>query len=208
MSAEIDEIAKALPAAQAAIAEITLDAANPHFGSRYASYAEIRAAIVPAMNAAGITVLTGLRAGDGRVEVQTMLLHTSRQWIASTHSVPVSKGDAQGVGSAATYAKRQALQALLTVAAVGEDDDGEGAVGRGQGRPPLPPAEPKRPPRLARVENAERALREVKTLVDLERAMKQAKAIRDECAEHEPALAARIDDLYRTRHEQLIAGAG
>jgi hypothetical protein len=210
MSDEIGELAKALPAAQAAIAAITKDASNPHFSSRYASLSEIRDAIVPAMNAAGISVLTGISAGDadGRVRVETMLLHTSAQFIRSTHSVRMTRDDAQGTGSAATYARRQALQALLTVAPAGEDDDGEGAVGRGSGRPPIPPTEPKRPDIEVRVANLEKTLRQVKTLADLEKAMKLGRPLRDECATDRPELAARIDDLYRTRHDELIGGAG
>jgi len=209
MSADIGELAKALPAAQAAIAKITRDAANPHFGSRYASLTEIADAVLPAMNGAGFSVLQPARfAGAGVVEVETTLLHTSAQWIRGTHSVPVSRVDAQGVGSALTYARRQALQSFLVVAPQGEDDDGEGAVGRGPGRPPIPPTEPERPPLEVRVERLEKTLGQVKTIRDLDRAWALGADLRKECATEMPELAARLDDLYQRRRVEMIGDAG
>jgi hypothetical protein len=63
------------------------------------------------------------------VQVETRLLHTSGQWAADTLTltVPVGKPDAQGIGSALTYARRYALAAFVGVAP--EDDDGNAAVG-------------------------------------------------------------------------------
>jgi hypothetical protein len=143
------------------------------------------------------------------VEVTTILLHESGQWMRATHPVPVSKRDAQGVGSALTYARRQALQAMLVIAAQGEDDDGEGAVGRGQGRPPLPPpAPPPKPARIDRVSRLERTMGEVKTLRDLTRAWDLAKDLRTELAADEPETAARLDALHEARHVELLGGAG
>jgi UTP-glucose-1-phosphate uridylyltransferase len=55
-------------------------------------------------------------------------MHKSGQWISGDYPVLVAKMDAQGLGSAITYARRYALQAMLGVAA--EDDDGEAAMGR------------------------------------------------------------------------------
>jgi len=208
-SADISELAKALPEAQAAIAKITRDAANPHFGSRYASLTEIADAVLPAMNSHGFSVLQGVTAAGAGVTVTTRLLHTSAQWLQSTHLVPVSRQDAQGVGSALTYARRQALQALLTVAPQGEDDDGEGAVGRGAGRPPLPPAKPpERPQRAERVARLEKTIGDVKVLRDLARAWDLAKELRGELAAEDPAEAARLDAVHEARHVELLQGAG
>jgi len=197
-------LAKALPAAQKAFAKLTRDAANPHFQSRYASLNEIVDATLPALNAAGITVLQPVTVAGDAVEVTTVLLHESGQWLRSTHSVPVSKRDAQGVGSALTYARRQALQALLTVAPVGEDDDAEGAVGRGAGRPPLPPAPPAaKPPRAERVARLEGTLREVRTIRDLDRAWDLSQELRAELEKEEPAAAGWLEQLRDTRRTEL-----
>jgi hypothetical protein len=204
-----DALAKVLPGAQAAFSKVTKDAANPHFQSRYASLSEIVDATVPVLNRAGVTVLQPVTvAGDG-VQVTTVLLHESGQWLRATHTVPVTKRDAQGVGSALTYARRQALQALLTVAPMGEDDDAEGAVGRGAGRPPLPPAAPPaKPPRAARVGRLEKTLGEVRNRRDLDRAWDLSKELRAELEAQEPETAGRLAKLFADRSAELLEGSG
>jgi hypothetical protein len=209
-SDDITELAKALPAAQHAIARVTRDGTNPHFNNRYATLTEIAEAVLPALNEAGISVLQPVTTSPGAVEVTTILMHVSGQWLRATHTVPVSRNDAQGVGSALTYARRQALQSLLTVAPAGEDDDAEGAVG-GQ-RPPLPPAGPlpptapqTRPDRAERVARLERTLRDVATWADLGRAWDLAKGLRAELAAEEPKTAKRLDALYDRRKAELTA---
>ena len=58
--------------------------------------------------------------------VETIILHSSGEWLSCGKlSVPVSKGDAQGFGSALTYARRYSLSAAFGVAP--EDDDGNAA---------------------------------------------------------------------------------
>jgi ERF superfamily len=201
-SEAIAELAKALPAAQHAIAKVTRDATNPHFNSKYATLTEIAEAVLPALNEAGFSVLQPVTTSPGAVEVTTILLHASGQWLRATHLIPVTKNDAQGVGSALTYARRQALQSLLTVAPAGEDDDAEAAVG-GQ-RPPLPQSEPKRPDRSQRVKRLEQTLGEVTTKTDLDRAWKLAAGLRAELAAEDVSTASRLDRMY----ERLAAKLG
>jgi hypothetical protein len=74
----------------------------------------------------GLSVVQLLRSMQGGVEVETILLHTSGEQISATFSIPASKADAQGFGSAATYARRYSLMALVGVAP--EEDDGNAAV--------------------------------------------------------------------------------
>jgi hypothetical protein len=66
--------------------------------------------------------------GSAVLELDTRFLHSSGQWIEDTLAVPLAKVDAQGVGSATTYARRYALAAFAMIAPA--DDDGEAAVGR------------------------------------------------------------------------------
>jgi hypothetical protein len=54
-------------------------------------------------------------------------MHKSGQWMSGIISAPVSKQDAQGVGSATTYCRRYALAAAAGLAQ--EDDDANAAVG-------------------------------------------------------------------------------
>jgi len=55
----------------------------------------------------------------------TIISHESGEYIAETMSVPVSKVDPQGAGSAITYMRRYALAAVVGV--VQADDDGNAA---------------------------------------------------------------------------------
>jgi hypothetical protein len=74
------------------------------------------------------------------VRLITTLMHASGEWIAGTMEMPVQQQNAQGFGSAITYARRYALAAILGIAA--DDDDGEGAVQRTTSTPvheALPP---------------------------------------------------------------------
>jgi hypothetical protein len=53
------------------------------------------------------------------------MTHSSGEWVAQNMSLPVSKPDAQGAGSAITYMRRYALAAIVGV--VQADDDGNSA---------------------------------------------------------------------------------
>lgn len=120
-SETLNELAAALAKAQAEMSNPAFDATNPHFRNKYASLAAIRNATIPTLSKHGIAVVQSLRSGDHGVVCETMLMHASGQWISDTLELPVSKSDAQGYGSAATYARRYALQALAGI--VGDDDD-------------------------------------------------------------------------------------
>jgi len=136
----INELATALAKAQGAMLTAKKDATNPHFKSSYADLAAVWAACRKPLTDHGLSVVQSPRmtfAGNaGMVEVETTLLHASGQWMADTITVPVSKLDAQGVGSAVTYARRYALAAFASVAP--DDDDGNGAVSGGPVEVPAP----------------------------------------------------------------------
>jgi hypothetical protein len=125
-SETIKEISAALPKAQAAIKAASKDATNPHFRSKYADLASVIDAVKPGLNANGISFLQPVTFNEHGVCVETVLLHTSGEWISESLTVPVSKQDAQGVGSAISYGRRYGLQSMCGVPA--EDDDGNAAT--------------------------------------------------------------------------------
>jgi hypothetical protein len=129
-SEAIGQLADALAKAQGKIGAATKDEANPHFRSHFASLASIWQACRAALAANGLAVMQFPRAAGGVVEVETVLTHSSGEWVSDVITLPASKGDAQGIGSAITYGKRYALAAIVGVYTADEDDDGEGAVGR------------------------------------------------------------------------------
>ncbi len=132
-SESINELATALSKAQGKIKGAVKDAENPHFRSRYADLASVWDACREALTSNGLSVLQTPRGvateGGWTVEMETRLLHSSGQWVSDTLTVPVGKPDAQGLGSALTYARRYALASFVGVAP--EDDDGNAATASG-----------------------------------------------------------------------------
>jgi hypothetical protein len=125
----INELAGALAKAQAEIQNPKFDSVNPHFKNKFASLAAVRNAIVPVFAKHGLSVLQNLTTtADHGIACETVLLHSSGQSMRlGPLTMPASKADAQGYGSAATYARRYALLGVAGVA--GEpDDDGNAAV--------------------------------------------------------------------------------
>lgn len=125
MSESIATLAPAIVAAQAEICAAAKDAVNPHFGNRYADLASVIEAVKAATQRHSIAILQPVTTDGGVACITTLLLHSSGEYIASTLRIPVTKNDAQGVGSAISYGRRYGLQAMLRVPAA--DDDGNEA---------------------------------------------------------------------------------
>lgn len=125
-SEAINELATALAKAQAEMTFAAKDATNPHFKSKYADLAAVWDAIRAPLTKHGISVTQFPSYDDALVSVETILLHSSGQWISSVASAPAVKLDPQGVGSAITYLRRYSLAAVAGVAQ--DDDDGNAAT--------------------------------------------------------------------------------
>jgi hypothetical protein len=123
----MNELAKALVKAQAAMSHAAKDSKNPHFKSAYSSLASVIDAVRPHLSANGLAVVQKTHDAEGGVCVETVIIHESGQEMSCGKLfVPASKQDAQGMGSALSYAKRYSIQAAFCVAS--EDDDGNAAV--------------------------------------------------------------------------------
>lgn len=120
-SEQISELAAALAVAQGMMENAVMNRVNPHFKSKYADLAAVFDAARKPLSANGLAIVQTI--GDG--VLHTRLLHTSGQWIASEHPLPMS-GRPQEIGSALTYARRYSLSALIGIAA-DEDDDANAA---------------------------------------------------------------------------------
>ena len=83
-SEQLAELAGALSKAQAMLRGAVKDSTNPHFKSRYADLASCWDACREALAANGLSVVQLPEGTGGVVEMTTMLLHTSGQWIACT----------------------------------------------------------------------------------------------------------------------------
>lgn len=127
-SEQINELAAAMAKAQGDIEGAVKDKSNPAFRSKYADLGAVWDAVRAPLAKNGLAVVQFPRRVENGIEVETILMHASGQWLSETLAFPVSKPDAHGHGSAITYARRFALSAVCGVAPV--DDDGNAATGR------------------------------------------------------------------------------
>ena len=125
-SESINELAEALGKAQSQMTGAKKASANPFFKSKYSDLSQVMEAISGPFSDNDLCFVQGAEADELRVAVSTRIIHKSGQWIESTTILPPTKPDAQGWGSAITYAKRYGLQSLAGVPSV--DDDGNAAV--------------------------------------------------------------------------------
>ena len=125
-SESIKEIATALHAAQGEMSGAKKAAANPFFKSKYADMNSVVDAVRVPFHNHGLSYSQFPLFEDGKVGVETLLMHVSGEFISSVLMLPMSKQDAQAAGSAITYARRYALQSIAGIPA--EDDDGNAAT--------------------------------------------------------------------------------
>lgn len=129
-SENINELATALVKAQAAIGGV--HKGSKAFGYNYANLEAVIAAVKDSLNANGISFLQliGDSGNANTVQVTTLLLHSSGQYIGSTGSteIPEMKGCnlAQRAGAAQSYLKRYQLQALTGLPTEDNDASSEG----------------------------------------------------------------------------------
>ena len=138
-SENITDLATALCLAQAQMGGAIKDSNNPFFKSSYADLTSVIKVIKQPFADNGLSFVQFPITSEGGkgVGVSTMIMHSSGQWVQGEYLLPMDKITAQGAGSAITYARRYALQAMAGIPTV--DDDAEGAMFRGQPAAQEPP---------------------------------------------------------------------
>ena len=125
-SESIKELATALAIVQGQLTFAKKDSKNPFFKSNYADLESVWDACRSLLSDNGLAVMQFPgEYMDGNMALNTIITHKSGEWMSQEMSVPVSKPDAQGAGSALTYMRRYALAAVVGV--VQADDDGNSA---------------------------------------------------------------------------------
>jgi hypothetical protein len=133
------EIAAALVKAQKEFGPALKTSTNPAFRSRYADLSACVEAVIDALNNNDIYLMQPTHECSDGVIVETIFIHSSGEQMSSGKlHVPATKHDAQGYGSALTYARRYSLMAACGIAP--EDDDGNSAA-----KPKAAPAKPAAP---------------------------------------------------------------
>lgn len=130
-SQTISKIAPALLKAQRIIGAAKKDSVNPFFKAKYADLGSVMEVCKDPLNENGIAILQPIVSNGVGVYVLTTLLHESGEFISSQLRIAAkNEHDPQAQGSAITYARRYALQSMLSIPV--EDDDGEGAMKRNE----------------------------------------------------------------------------
>lgn len=131
-SEKMDAIAAAIVVAHGEIERVTTNetADTGSYKYKYADLANVLKAAQPKLAANGLAIMqtpaTNMDERGGVIVcVTTMLLHKSGQWCKSRLRMKPTQTTPQGIGSAITYARRYAAQAMLGIAP--EDDDGKAA---------------------------------------------------------------------------------
>ncbi len=128
-SENIGDLAAALCKAQTKMKSAVKDKANPFFKSSYADLSSVWDACKAELASNGLAISQHPTTDDkGNIIVETVLIHSSGQWMSSALAMKPTKADPQAYGSAITYARRYALAAVVGV--VTDDDDGNEASDR------------------------------------------------------------------------------
>jgi hypothetical protein len=121
-STELADLAAALIEVQKEVPKIPKTSDNPFFKSKYADLADVKTLADPIITKHGLAVTQWPSSNDKGDTLVTMLLHRSGQFIKSEMQLHLTKSDAQGQGSALTYARRYAYMASLGLVADADDD--------------------------------------------------------------------------------------
>lgn len=143
-SESLKEFIPAFVAAQIKIKGALKDSKNPYYGSMYADLSSVMGACKAPLNEHGIAIIQASAKAEqpDHIAIETVLMHTSCEFISSVMEMPlmrpktsdpVSAGskpakekqfnESQAFGSALTYLRRYSLAAIVGVCP--EDDDAE-----------------------------------------------------------------------------------
>ena len=142
-SEEINELALALSRAQGQIKSAPKDAkVVGKINYKYSTLDSIWEVCRKPLSDNGLAVIQ-LPANENSLTLETVLLHSSGQWIGTILSLPESAGrmsELQAMGSALTYARRYMLGSIVGIT-TGDDDDGlKASLPAGRTQSTSPPA--------------------------------------------------------------------
>ena len=133
-SEQLDKLFEALAKAQGEMDFAEKKSLNPHFKSKYADLAAVYEAVREPLSRNGICLIQmpEIRE-DGKYYLNTVLGHTSGQFISTDLLLLLANQTMQGLGSSVTYAKRYVVSSMTGIAQ--DDDDGHAAKTGSDGKP-------------------------------------------------------------------------
>ena len=145
-SESIIELSKSFAMFQAEVINPLNSTVNSFFKNKYATLADVLNEVRPVLAKHGLSILQMPSGNDGLVQLTTLIMHTSGEWIETEPMIMrPEKGTPQGIGSCLTYLRRYSLSAILGVASE-DDDDGNEASKPDNTPPSAPKKSGKKPP--------------------------------------------------------------
>lgn len=126
----MEQLAKALSAAQAEFGTVPQSGMNPFHKSKYSTIEDYVNAAKPILAKHGLSISQAPNLLEGQFVLTTILMHQSGEHLVSNQPIFSAKQDAQSMGSAITYARRYAYGAVLGMASGDFDDDGNAATAK------------------------------------------------------------------------------
>lgn len=102
------------------------------YGYKYADLPQFLDIVRPLLCKHGLAISQLCGSASDKVSVETILMHSSGQWISSTVEmlVELKKGNSQAqcVGTVISYARRYALCAIVGITGTDEDEDNDADI--------------------------------------------------------------------------------
>ncbi len=124
-SESIKNLAMAMSKAQGEMGGAVKAKDNPFFKSKYADLSAVIQAVKEPFANNGLSYVQFPINDNEKIGVETILMHSSGEFLSTSYTVKANKQDAQGAGSVITYCRRYALQSIAGIPS--EDDDGNAA---------------------------------------------------------------------------------
>jgi hypothetical protein len=122
----MEELIKALVAAQSEMGHAIKSASNSHFKSRYATLDDIIEAAIPTLTKHGLAVSQYPESFEGNTYCVTRLLHTSGNEISTRVLLHIKDpSNMQDFGKAMTYTRRYTFASICCITSGEDDNDGE-----------------------------------------------------------------------------------
>ena len=201
-SEHVNEIGKAMACVQGEMRPAIKDSNNPFFKSKYSNLTSVWDSIREPLMKNQISVFQDVFTTEHGVSVTTKLVHASGQWIDfGPLEIPLSKRDAQSIGSATSYAKRYSLSAACGVVTDDMDDDAEIAMNR-NGKPEKVKEEKKEQPKSEPVPITKQQIKELYDLSEIcapDYFSKIMKYLQESGVKT-------LEDIMSDRYEKIVAG--
>lgn len=118
-SESIKELMGALTIFHEEVNNIPKTATNPFFKSKYVPLDKILTAIREPLKKAGLAFMQFPKDEN---ELETIIIHSSGEWVSGSYRMKAEKQTPQGYGSVITYQRRYALSAILGLNTDDDDD--------------------------------------------------------------------------------------